>query len=247
MDQATLYEHVKSIDNPNYIKSIVPNGGILFIPLDEERYPLLCTHLDTINDFNDRPAPSIVDILIDGDTLSLNPYSSCSCLGGDDRCGVYTALKLMNSNVPYAFGFFLDEEIGGVGSDKIGISSVMPYENITAFIGLDRRGKDQAALYGYDNAKLLNVFEQEGYKSVYGTFTDASNLAKYWDIACINLSVGYYNEHTTLETINFKETKSTLRMLLEPRVIEELLDNTFTYDNNFQDELFWDIKGDYNE
>ena len=49
MDQATLYEHVKSIDNPNYIKSIVPNGGILFIPLDEERYPLLCTHLDTIN------------------------------------------------------------------------------------------------------------------------------------------------------------------------------------------------------
>lgn len=236
----------------NKIKEIVSNyrdfysiisidgGGILVTPKGSKNYPLICSHLDTIND--QRKEKETPKIVIQGDYISLASDSPCSCLGGDDRCGVFIALELIKARLPYAFGFFYDEEVGGVGS-----SYMLQYltDNITAFIGLDRRGADQAAIYGYDNSELMSLFERRGYFKAKGSFTDASNLARIYSkgVACINLSVGYYNEHTPKETINITAMNRTLTILKD--MVDGLtskpflIENFMIYNELYQSKLYY--------
>ena len=206
----------------------INEGGILVTPKENRKYPLICVHLDTINDHKSKALPKLN---IKGDYISLASDSPCNCLGGDDRCGVYIALSLIKHRIPYGFGFFYDEEIGGVGS---GIVSplINNLDNITAFIGLDRRGCDELALYGYDNSELIDLFESKGYFKATGSFTDASNLSSLSDkrLACVNLSVGYYNEHTLKETINITAMNRTLKVLKS--MVDELSSKLFLIDNS---------------
>ncbi|MDL2347670.1 hypothetical protein [Campylobacter hyointestinalis] len=193
----------------------ISKGGFLVTPKNCDMYPLICAHLDTINDSCSILAPTIDDLkFIGSDYIALKDTSQKACLGGDDRCGVYIALKLIELGLPYSFGFFYDEEKGGVGSSLMS-KSINKMDNITCYIGLDRRGFDQLALYGYDNEKLINIFERFGYFRDRGSFTDASNLSKNClkGLACVNLSVGYYNEHTKKEILNTTAMNHTLKVL----------------------------------
>lgn len=217
LSQEELLAHISGIYAPLYTKQEF-EGGIVFIPKNVEKYPLMCAHLDTINTHRKTPLERS-DLYINKDYIGLPTSTKKACLGGDDRCGVYIALELLASGLPYAFGFFLDEEIGGVGSKKyIPIMN----DNITALVGLDRKGSNDVALYGYDNNELTEIFEKQGYKKAFGTFTDASNIAEGCDLACVNLSIGYYNEHTPTEQIHFSETGNTLNILRKVEVINAL-------------------------
>ena len=218
LSQEELLAYIDAIYAPMYEKEVF-EGGLVFKPKDVEMYPLMCTHLDTINTHRKYKLTKEDIVLFDKD-IKLDKASKASCLGGDDRCGVYIALELLANGLPYAFGFFLDEEIGGVGSKKY--IPIMDTEHITALVGLDRKGSNDVALYGYDNSELTEIFEKQGYKKAFGTFTDASNIAEGCDLACVNLSIGYYNEHTPHEQIKFSETQNTLTMLRKLEVIEAL-------------------------
>ncbi|CUU77593.1 hypothetical protein [Campylobacter hyointestinalis] len=206
---------LKRISRSDRYNIEILEGGFLVIPKKCGMYPLICTHLDTINDSRNILAPTIDDLkFIGSDYIALKDVSQKACLGGDDRCGVYIALKLIELGLPYSFGFFQDEEIGGVGSSLMS-KSINKMDNITCYIGLDRRGSDQLALYGYDNKNLINIFERFGYFRDRGSFTDASNLSEKClkGLACVNLSVGYYNEHHKNETINTTAMNRTLGVL----------------------------------
>lgn len=218
MSQEELLAYIDAIYAPMYEKEVF-EGGLVFKPKDVEMYPLMCTHLDTINTHRKYKLTKEDIVLFDKD-IKLDKASKASCLGGDDRCGVYIALELMAKGLPYAFGFFLDEEIGGKGSDNY--STIIDTTNITALVGLDRKGSNDVALYGYDNSELTEIFVKQGYKVAMGTFTDASNLAGVCGLACVNLSIGYYNEHTPNEQIHFSETENTLNILRKVEVINAL-------------------------
>ncbi|WP_279062242.1 hypothetical protein [Campylobacter lanienae] len=228
---AKEYYNIKRIDK----------AGILVTPKGNRKYPLICAHLDTINDHKSKELPKLN---IKGDYISLASDSPCECLGGDDRCGVYIALSLIKDRTPYGFGFFYDEEIGGVGS---GIASplINNLDGVTAFIGLDRKGCDELALYGYNNSELVSLFESRGYFKARGSFTDASNLSSFSDkgLACVNLSVGYYNEHTLKETINITAMNRTLAVLKS--MVDELsskpflIENSMIYGELYQSELYY--------
>lgn len=189
------------------------NGGVLALPKGANKYPLICIHLDTINTHK-KAKLKPDDLIIDGDIISLNTKAKAVCLGGDDRAGVYIALQLIKAKKPFAFGFFRDEEAGCHGSSSLS-SYINSLGNVTAFIGLDRRGVDEVATYGYDNKELINIFESKGYIEAVGSVTDASNLSTLSDkgLACVNLSVGYYNEHTNKEILNTTAMNRTLKVL----------------------------------
>lgn len=214
---AKEYYNIKYIDK----------AGILVTPKGYPKYPLICSHMDSINDTK---YTELIKFNIKGDYISLADDSSCHCLGGDDRCGVYIALELIKARLPYAFGFFYDEETGGAGSRRAS-PLINSLEGITAFIGLDRRGFDELALYGYDNSELVALFERRGYFKAKGSFTDASNLSSLSDkrLACVNLSVGYYNEHTLKETINITAMNRTLTILKS--MVDELSSKPFFVDD----------------
>jgi hypothetical protein len=194
------------------------DGHYLVMGIDiEVNKPMLCVHLDTINTHRgiDKPLNE-EDILYNRDTktYSLNPNSQLTCLGGDDRAGLWIAIKLLTDksiSSKYCYGFFFNEEIGGKGSTEY-MKDYPNYEDgVSCFIGLDRRGDTEVATYGKDNQELIKLFEDVGYKEAMGSFTDASNLATYK--ACCNLSVGYNNEHTHNETLDFTAMEATLEVL----------------------------------
>jgi hypothetical protein len=192
----------------------IKQEGSIIVMTGEEAKPLICVHLDTIND---KCAKSLGkdDIEEQGDILILSPSSKAYCLGGDDRCGLLIALGLLKSN-KYHFGFFLDEEIGGVGSSMCDLSSAI--NRITCFIGLDRknseRGVPEFASYGYDNKELAKKLVPDWKNQRCGSFTDCSALARNYDLACYNLSIGYRYEHTRDEYIYIPDTFYTYTKLL---------------------------------
>ena len=220
-----LWQYLEGLTYADYDKIIVPNGGIIFTPKGKEQYALVCVHIDTINDARNAKAPTERELYIRKNYIALLPNAECACLGGDDRCGVYIALKMLDRGLPFAFGFFTDEEIGGLGSSRcLDIISML---NITSLIGLDRKGSNELALYGYDNEELVCLFEAMGYNQAWGSFTDASNLAGALGIACVNLSIGYQHEHTHSEFIDFTATLNTLKTLSTRWIIEFLNSKVF--------------------
>lgn len=228
-NQTELFEHIvhKVSKNNNYNITVSPKSGIIVTPKAVNKYPLICSHLDTINDSKKIKLQNS-DIEISGEIIRLSQSSLAKCLGGDDRCGVYTALQLINLGFPYGFAFFCDEEIGCIGSSILA-KDIDENESITAFIGLDRRGLDNVAVYGYDNSDLINLFKNEGYIEVDGSITDVAVLSEQSskNLACVNLSVGYYNEHTKMEFINIFAIQRAIKTLI--KLSFDLSKDNYTY------------------
>jgi|LGOV01.1.fsa_nt_gb hypothetical protein len=221
---------------------IVGDGYMIYSKTDAPK-PMLCVHLDTIN--THAPKCKIKpqrDFEYDENLciLGLTKKSPLSCLGGDDRAGVWIAMEMIaymeaSGDYKYDIGFFEDEEIGCHGStaynnDKAGIQL-----NTTCYIGLDRKsskGTQEVALYGDDNKELMEIFNDLGYVSDMGSVTDASNLAG--EVACVNLSIGYDNEHTSSEVLYIHCMIDTLEKLkvLELKSELYLADYDHFYDCN---------------
>ena len=196
--------------------------------------PLLLSHLDTVDthtDFNNISTPIVTleDIIIKDTILSIKETSNC-VLGGDDRSGVWLMLQLLRQTTPYNFLFCCDEEVGGFGSTQFVDDGVVDYYIHSCFISLDRRGKSEVATYGCDNKELIKVFTDEGYNEVQGSFTDCMILSESCDVACINLSVGYANEHSNREIQHIPTLEYTYNKLMDINIQDKLVDTNFTYE-----------------
>lgn len=166
--------------------------------------PMLCVHTDTIkrNEVFKLKEQSMFKVV----------SAENSVLGADDRAGCWIASELMDYNFEVSFLICDLEEVGGKGSYEASQDDVV-YEyivdNVSSFIGLDRRGARELALYGYESQDFMrdvvDYFVLGGYEEGIGSFTDASNLARVFNLCCLNLSIGYYNEHTYREYLNIDE------------------------------------------
>ena len=187
---------IKTLNNCN-IRHKVTNDYI--ITTRYKQAPLICVHTDTVGTL-----PPFLNL---GKVVSAR---DSECLGADDRAGVWIALQMIinGTRTKFEYGFFVGEEKGCVGSRRLG--SLSKY---TCFIGLDRAargGIQNIATYGYDNAELISFFP---YEEQIGTYTDCSVLAKKAGVACVNVSVGYDNEHSPYETLNVELMKETLELM----------------------------------
>ena len=222
-----------------YNRGYYPNNFIVLKSSNVNK-PMLCVHLDTINDASDE-TPTYSDFVYNTKkkTIELSRHSKLSCVGGDDRCGVYIIDKYFNELIKkYHIGFFCDEEVGCVGSGNI--SKILNDDSsISCFIGLDRKGDNVVATYGFDNIDLIEAFTSLGYKEDYGTFTDASNLASEGILACVNLSVGYNNEHTKSEIINVSVIDKTAKTLIQV----SLLDDYYEADDRYKYSKYTEYSG----
>lgn len=223
LDKKLLKEIISSSQSMLYTKVITDRvmgryvntaleDRYIILKKDNKTKPMLCVHLDTINthsrctdeNFN------INDIVDFGEGLMLKPTSKLSCLGADDKAGVYIIFKHFEQLIKnFHIGLFCDEEIGGIGSKEL-----TKLTDVSCFIGLDREGNREVATYGYDNSKLITLFTDLGYEEQLGSFTDASVLAGIFNKPCVNLSVGYYNQHTSKEYLLFDNLQNTIDVLL---------------------------------
>ena len=150
---------------------------------------------------------------------------SPSGTAGDDRAGVYAVMKLFE--VLEVNALFTDcEEKGGIGAweacEEPKLSSV-PY-----FIEIDRRGERQAVFYNNEEI-LLPEFARiisKYFQIERGTFSDISILGQSLNVASVNLSAGFYNEHQQCsEYIHIPSLQYTIETI--PKLIEELGDKRY--------------------
>lgn len=184
---------------------------------------LLVAHMDTVH----RQLPSTI-------MVNKNKISSPQGIGGDDRCGVWlilNAVKKLNCHVL----FTEDEEIGGIGATKFTKSGIKP--DVNFIVEYDRKGKNDAVFYNCGNDEFIKAITSDFYVENYGSFSDISIIAPFFDIAAVNLSCGYYNAHTINEFIMFNELKQALKKSIE--LINRLKDTKYNYQQHKTNDFYW--------
>jgi len=162
----------------------------------------LCAHMDTV--FSVPPK----DFYFDKERTTL---WSPDGLGTDDRAGIYAIIMLIEKGYRPSLVFTDLEERGGQGASALVEKYPdCPFPNCRALIQLDRQGAKDAVFYECDNNDFTQLVLSYGFDEEWGTFTDISILAPTWEVAAVNLSVGYYNEHSHAEMFNIKECHQTI-------------------------------------
>jgi len=185
---------------------------------DRESYFTDCMH-DTTTRFNLVQAgdkPSKVLLVCHADVHHAGKGTTPQIQGGvltspalDDRAGLALALDILP-----AHGLKLDvlitdnEETGGSTASNIKESILARYNFI---VELDRKGCD-AVTYDLDNEQFLLDLEGSGFEIGMGTFSDICELET--DRCCVNLGIGYNNEHTKFCTLDVKELAKNMKNLL---------------------------------
>jgi len=199
------------------------------ITQNEGTLPLICVHTDIVGNV----PPTKSQIVKKGKVLSVK---GARVLGADDRAGVFIALNLLSRD-DFNFAFFAQEEAGCKGSSQFTFTEDL-YQ-YSCFIGLDRAsrgGMQNIAKYDYDNQELMDLFD---YPESSGSVCDASVLSENSDIACVNLSVGYDNEHTNRETLDLDLMYETLQ-IMEDIVIPETIYKYQVNRNSWRKWLSWE-------
>jgi len=151
-------------------------------------------------------------------------------LGADDRAGVYAILKIIESGLRPHVIFTTDEETGGEGAIKITNDFLScPFKDIRYFIELDRCGKEDCVFYSCDNQSFIEYIESFGFSTALGTFTDIVFLTEAWGIAGVNLSIGYYYEHTKTELLHSTYLLDTIDKVKEMLTQENKNIPTFVF------------------
>lgn len=212
-----------------YYKNVISNDGFLFVKGTDK--VCLTAHMDTTRTVEYGKRELVKDIYEyeeDGKHVIHSPQG----IGGDDRCGVYMILKILEETNyrPYII-FCEDEEIGCVGSGKFAKSKFVDDLKAVRFIvQLDRRGSNDAVFYSDTNEEFHRWIEDTtGYEEAIGSCSDISTICPACGIAGVNLSCGYYNEHHDYETVKLEEMERTYQTAV--KLIEEgnKLEESFEY------------------
>lgn len=199
----------------NYLKSIYDEKDIIstesYLFAKGKNPLLLCAHVDTV--FLYPP----IHIYTDKEAKVMWAPAG---LGADDRAGVYAIIQILESGFTPSVLFTTDEEIGCIGSQQLVQDfPKCPFNNITSIVQLDRQGYAEAVFYNCNNKIFEDWICTFGFKKEKGTFSDISVLCPCWGIAGVNLSVGYYNEHSQTEYLKWEQLEYTIEKvkLMIPR------------------------------
>lgn len=136
-------------------------------------------------------------------------------LGADDRAGIYIILKILQAGYKPTVIFTTDEEIGAIGASALVEDFPKPPTELKYLIQLDRRNHFDAVFYDCGNLDFMEYIESFDFCYADGIFSDISIICPAWNLAGVNLSVGYVNEHSYLETCNMKITEKTMLKVID--------------------------------
>lgn len=207
MTQPTLLRAMEVFLKKYYKQVIATNDFVLAfgdIPI------ALCAHLDTV--FSKPPTEIFYD-------RQENVIWSPQGAGHDDRAGVFMIMQIIQNGLRPNVIFTTDEEIGCNGASIL-TGYKNPFKDLKYIIQLDRRGVDDCVFYYGDNKDFIKYVESFGFREAKGSFTDIVVLCPEWEVCGVNLSVGYRNEHSVIETlfvsVYFNTMQKVINMLKNP-------------------------------
>ena len=191
---------------------------------DAEYYPCVVSHTDTVHNdqenlISENENLEILSKSFDGLTFltALNNGVE-SGIGGDDKCGVWICLNLLQKLENIKCAFFTEEEVGMKGSRECDVDF---FKNVGYALQFDAPTDNwfSKSCSGF-NLWTENFFQKvEPLLKEYGVdniskdpFTDVVQLRKKFDFCCSVLPTGYYNQHSAHEYVIKEHTQKCLKL-----------------------------------
>lgn len=139
-------------------------------------------------------------------------------LGADDRAGVAAILIMLkrfsSDNLPSIL-FTTGEEVGGIGVSKFIASEEFDTTSVNLFVEIDRQGDEEYVFYSQMIPDAVAVYvESFGFKENWGCYSDVADLTKQYRIPHVNVSAGYYKQHTNNEYLIIDHLEKTIEKVL---------------------------------
>ena len=185
---------------------VTDSENYLYKHNENSRY-LIVAHLDTVCD------AGFKHIVTDIEKQCISNVNGI--LGADDRAGCFMVYQLLKNTKLPDFDVLITnyEECGGLGVGRFIKDKVINLENIRLFIELDRMGANEYVSYTPLPDQVKTYIEKFGFKENRGSYSDIADLSEEYLVPSLNLSVGYYHQHTKKEYLNLKEMKEISRKM----------------------------------
>lgn len=203
LTQEKTYSFVKNYLTKRYdSKSFIETKDYLIVTGD---IPVaLVAHLDTV--FEAPPTNIYFDVI---NNVCWSPEG----LGADDRAGVYAIIQIVEKGLRPSIILTTNEEIGALGARALG-QIECPIKDLKYVIELDRQGKDDCVFYDCGNEDFYDYIKNFGFNFNIGTYSDIKFFCPQWDVAAVNLSIGYFEEHSYAEYLNVDYLLDTIQKVI---------------------------------
>lgn len=214
-----------------------------------ETYACLLAHTDQIK--TSKGSYRIYES--DGVLYGLHKLDGSRCgLGCDDSNGICVALQMLEELPDLKVIFTTEEELGAKGAIEACFNTDFLY-NVRYFLQADRRGSSDLITHtnGIDVvteeflSDLKPLMKKYGYSENTGTYTDVGELVENARICGVNISCGYYSEHTAKEYCKISELENCLNFIYE--ILTTLnsdkqyhIEITSRYSSNYN--YYWDYE-----
>lgn len=180
-------------------------------------YPCMVAHMDTVHHIE---KGGIVAVEVGGMVTGINPLSmEQTGIGGDDKCGIYAALRCLDKLPACKAAFFVDEECGCIGSSDCWLPF---FKDCRFILQADRRGNDDwvTDISGplgsreFQDAVAPHL-KRHGYKPCSGMMSDVMALRdSQVGVSVANMSAGYYNPHCQSEFISLVDLNNVVSLMV---------------------------------
>lgn len=200
--------------------------GNLYITKGVSRtYPCIVAHMDSVHKIG-----SDLSVIEHNGVMTGFNYITMqqSGIGGDDKVGIYIALKCLAMYDHIKLAFFVDEERGCIGSRGADMSF---FDDCRFVLQADRRGNTDFVVNA-SGVKLSSkkfkkavrpLIADYGYSFSDGMMTDVMQLKQNGlKVSCANISCGYYRPHSADEYVVVSEVETCLGMFIT--LIDSMVD-----------------------
>jgi tripeptide aminopeptidase len=227
------------------------HGNIYVTKGQSKHFPCFVAHTDTVHRINLNLQVLQTESVEDGVMLTGidKKTGRPSGIGGDDKCGVFLALEMLDTLPNAKAAFFVSEEIGCKGSMY---ADPKFFENVGYVIQYDSPGGDSMSLtlmgrFLFNQKsefadKVTGLIKEHGIVDwAYHPYTDVWQIMEKFNIACLNLAAGYYRYHTDEEFVVVNDVQNGFELGL--KLVKELGENK--YQNKKEDRYISSIKSNY--
>ena len=218
-DEERMINYLRSVfDEKGYDYTVDSIGNIFVTKGVTEKYPLFVAHTDTVHSVNENLTirEYIHDDNRHSNKVALTGYDNVtnepSGCGGDDKCGVYLALEMLDTFDNVKAAFFISEEIGCIGSKSAVKTNPEFFSDVAYAIQYDSpEGNSLSSTlmgkYLFESSDVFtnlvsDTIREHGLVKWHNhPFTDIWPMLESFDFCCLNLAAGYYRYHTKNEYV----------------------------------------------
>lgn len=209
---------IRTISKLTGVSFFVQGGNIYITKGKTGNYPCVVAHMDTVHSI----AEDLTLLKMHGNYTGFNRVTMTQTgIGGDDKVGIFIALEALIKFDNIKIVFFRDEEVGCCGSYQANMNF---FKDCSFVLQCDRKGNSDfitkasgTELSSKDFRKQLSpIIKRYGYKYENGLMTDVMALKEEGlNVACANISCGYYNPHCDNEYVNIADVVNCMTMVFE--------------------------------